>query len=135
VEILADEEATGPAAHAAAEEVRARYHRFAQLTLAMRGEWAQHVPTPSRPAVLADTLAARLPTATLTKQSLLEELSVPRRLTGVAELLTPPSKLTSRVAAMRIERFSGTAPQLARILHERATSGRPASRDRRTAPA
>lgn len=110
VELLLDEDAVGQAADTAADEVRRRYLHFAQLTLAMRGEWAQRVPSPPRPSQLADTLAARLPTSMETKQELLEELSVPRRLAGVSHLLDAAIEvLSSRVAAMRIERFSGTS--------------------------
>jgi Lon protease-like protein len=110
VEILSDLDATGPAAEAAAGDVRERYLRFAQLTLAMRGEWALRVPSPSQPSQLADTLAARLPAATKTKQALLEELAVPHRLAGVASLLEAAVEvLRMRLAAVRIERYSGTA--------------------------
>ncbi|MGH2584027.1 MAG: LON peptidase substrate-binding domain-containing protein, partial [Dehalococcoidia bacterium] len=105
VELLADLDANSGEAHAAAERVRERYLRFAQLTLALRGEWARRPQTPADPARLADALAARLPAPNATKQRLLEEITVPRRLAGVAAILDAAIEaLTPRVAALQTQR-------------------------------
>jgi len=87
VELLDDYDGDSGEAHAAATEVRALYLRFFQITLALRGEWARRVATPRAPGQLADTLAARLPADMEVKQLLLEDLSVPHRLSAVAVIL------------------------------------------------
>jgi Lon protease-like protein len=107
VELLGDIDGESEAAHAEAERVRALNLRFVQLTMAPRGEWTRRVPTPRSPGLLADYLAARLPAAAHVKQSLLEELSVPRRLAGVARLLEELiDALAPRVAALQRRRFT-----------------------------
>ena len=106
VELL--EDADSAEAERAAALVRERYLRFVQLTLAMRWEWTRRVATVVEPARLADSLASRLPAANDVKQTLLEELSVPRRLAAVAALLDAGIELlTPRVAAVQAQRRIG----------------------------
>jgi Lon protease-like protein len=108
VELLADVDADTEAAERAASLVRERYLRFVQLTLAMRWEWTRRVATVAEPVRLADSLASRLPAANDVKQTLLEELSVPRRLAAVAALLDAGIELlTPRVAAAQEQRRIG----------------------------
>jgi Lon protease-like protein len=105
VEPLADEDANSDAAVRAAAIVRERYLRFVQLTLALRWEWTRRVATVAEPDRLADSLASRLPAGNDVKQTLLEELSVPRRLAAVAALLDAGIELlTPRVLALQQER-------------------------------
>ena len=110
VELLAESDADSGDAFLQAERVRERYLRFFQLTLALRGEWTRRVATTAAPAMLADTLAYRLPAANDIKQALLEELSVPRRLAGVAAVLEAGIEaLRPRVAAVQQQRYAGTS--------------------------
>src|SRR5215216_5562333 len=110
VELLGDEETSSEAAERAALIVRDRYLRFVQLTLALRGEWTRRVATVAEPLRLADSLASRLPAANDVKQTLLEELSVPRRLAAVAALLDAGIELlTPRVAALKDQRRASPA--------------------------
>ena len=109
VELLASLDTDTPASYAAAERVRERYLRFFQLTLALRGEWTRRVATVAQPDRLADSIASRLPVGNDIKQGLLEELSVPARLAGVAAVLDAGIELlTPRVAAFRMQRFAAT---------------------------
>jgi Lon protease-like protein len=110
VELLTDEDRDAPEAERAAAIVRERYLRFMQLSLALRGEWTRRVPTVAEPWRLADSLASRLPAANDLKQTLLEELSVPRRLAAVAAVLDAGiAILEPRVSAFRQERYAGVA--------------------------
>jgi Lon protease-like protein len=107
VEILQGVDTRSVEADAAAAHVRERYLEFFNLTLALRGEWSRRVATVQEPDRLADSLASRLPVGNDTKQALLEELSVPRRLDGVAAVLDAAIEvLTPRVAASRAERYA-----------------------------
>jgi Lon protease-like protein len=110
VELLSDYDADSDAAQTEAERVRALFLRFTQLTMVPRGEWTRRVPTPRRLGVLADYLAARLPADTDVKQDLLEELSVPRRLSGVARILEDViAMLEPRIAAIHRRRVTDLA--------------------------
>jgi Lon protease-like protein len=107
VELLHGLDAHSVEADAAAEHVRERYLEYFNLTLALRGEWSRRVATVREPDRLADSLASRLPVGNDTKQALLEELSVPRRLNAVAAVLDAAIEvLTPRVAASRADRYS-----------------------------
>jgi Lon protease-like protein len=109
VEILAGLDTHSPEAAAAAETVRRLYLSFFQLTLALRGEWSRRVATVAEPDRLADSIASRLPVGNDTKQALLEELSVPRRLNSVAAVLNAAIEvLEQRVAALHTQRFAST---------------------------
>jgi Lon protease-like protein len=107
VELLQGIDTDTAEADAAAAHVRERYLEYFNLTLALRGEWSKRVATVREPDRLADSLASRLPVGNDTKQALLEELSVPRRLRGVAAVLDAAIEvLAPRVAASRAERHA-----------------------------
>lgn len=109
VDLLASSDGDTAEAERAADRVRERYLRFFQLTLALRGEWSRRVATVREPDRLADSIASRLPAGNETKQALLEELSVPRRLAGVAAVLDAAIEvLAPRVTALRTERYVST---------------------------
>lgn len=108
VELLNQQDADAPSAEVAAEAVRGRYLRFVQLGLALRGEWTLRAAAPRQPAHLADHVAARLPVEMQTKQRLLEELNVPRRLAAVSRILDVAiEELEPRVRALQARRYSG----------------------------
>jgi Lon protease-like protein len=110
VELLGEFDADSELAEVEAAHVRELFLRFTQLTMAARGEWTRRVPTPRQPGLLADYLAARLPAGTDVKQELLEELSVPRRLAGVARILDDVNAvLEQRIAAIHRRRFTDLA--------------------------
>lgn len=88
VEFLEDEDADAPETVEAAQRVSELFRQYTHLMLAVNGEWTRTIALPSRPGALADHVAARLELENRTKQRLLEELSVLRRLAVEQRLLT-----------------------------------------------
>lgn len=87
VELLADEDEDALVVEDSAASVRELFSEYTKLLLAANGEWTRHVGLPRRPGQLADYVASRLELDTRTRQRLLEELSVPRRLALVRRIL------------------------------------------------
>ena len=108
VDMLRDEEEESPAAAEAVERVRELYTRYSQLTLALNDEWSRRIALPRRPGSVADYVASRIEADPRTKQRLLEELSVPRRLALEQRLLENGVVLLgSRLESMRRQRYGG----------------------------
>ena len=108
VELLSDEDEEAPGVAAAAERVRELFAEYMHVTLALNGEWIRNVGMPQRPGALADHVAARLAIDARTKQRLLEELSVPRRLAIEQRLLqNGVVLLRGRLQELRREKFGG----------------------------
>ncbi len=104
VELLQDEDVVGT--EELAEEVGAMFAHFVRLTLALSGQWARVEGLPSSPSALADAVAQRLPIDLRHKQSLLETLSVRRRLEQEREFLSRVlPEMERRLARLRAQRW------------------------------
>jgi len=108
VEALAsvhDAEAENPDLADTAAALFAEYYR---LYLALSNQWARTMEMPGLPGDLADFIASRLGVSLWTKQQLLEELSVQRRLEIEIDILSDAIReLTPRVEAARMSRWRG----------------------------
>ena len=81
----------------------AEYHR---LYLAVSNQWARQIGMPGAPGELADFVASRMAVDPWTKQRLLEELSVRRRLEMEMETLSDAIRgMTPKVDAARARRW------------------------------
>lgn len=69
------------------EDVRSLFIDYSRLHLAISGQWARSVSTPTNPGTLSDFVAAHLAVGQGQKQQLLETLSVRSRLQAEASLL------------------------------------------------
>ena len=108
VELLSDEDEDAPGIETAVEHVRELFEEYMRVTLALNGEWIRNVGMPHRPGALADHVAARLAIDARTKQRLLEELSVPRRLAIEQRLLENGVELlTTRLEGARRQKYGG----------------------------
>lgn len=104
VELLQDEDLEG--SEGLAGQVGELFARFLRLTLAISGQWARSPGLPASPSALADAVAQRLPLDLRHKQSLLETLSVRRRLEREREfLLRALPELERRLARWRAQRW------------------------------
>lgn len=96
VDFLEEVDADSGAAWSVAETARERYVLASTLTLRLSAQWAREIPTPRTPAGLADHIASQIELPQELKQRLLEELSVPRRLSTEIDYLN--------TAIMQLER-------------------------------
>ena len=104
VELLQDEDVEGT--EPLADEVGDLFARFVRLTLALTGQWARGLALPRQPSPLADAVAQRLPLNLRHKQSLLETLSVRKRLEQEQQFLVRAlPELERRFARYRAQRW------------------------------
>lgn len=91
-----------------ADTAGALFAEYYRLQLALSDQWTRQVTMPADPGRLADFIAARLSVGLWTKQCLLEELSVKRRLEREVEILSEAIReLTPRVEAKQALRWYG----------------------------
>jgi Lon protease-like protein len=108
IEYLTDRDQDTAEAVQRADQVRARYEEFMRLVLAANGEWTRTVGLPRRPGALADYIAGRIDLDTRSKQKMLEELIVPRRLQAMAAVLDQAiPTAAARLATVQRMRFAG----------------------------
>ena len=93
VDLLSDEAEDAPGIEEAVAQVSALFTEYARLTFALNDEWTRIVKLPKRPGGLADYVGAHINVATSLKQQLLEQLSVPRRLSLCRRVLEPGIEL------------------------------------------
>ena len=108
VEYVASVEVDAPDVAPVAERVAALYGEQKRLSMALSGQWTRTVGLPRDPDALADAVAAGLDQPAATKQELLAELSLPRRLKREVDLLGERIRaLTERWEEQRARRYSG----------------------------
>ncbi len=91
-----------------ADTATALFGEYYRLYLALSGQWARQLGMPGEPGRLADFIASRLRVSLWTKQRLLEEMSVRRRLEMEIDLLADTIReLTPQVEAARAARWRG----------------------------
>ena len=89
-----------------ADTAAALFAEYFRLSLAAANQWSRQVKMPGGPHELADFVASRLSVSLWTKQRLLEELSVRRRLELEKELLSDAIRdLMPKVDAARVRRW------------------------------
>ena len=89
-----------------AETVAALFAEYYRLYLAVSNQWARQIGMPGGAAELADFVGSRLAVSPWTKQRLLEELSVRRRLDMELETLSDAIReMTPKVVAARAQRW------------------------------
>ena len=89
-----------------AETVGALFAEYYRLYLAVSNQWARQIGMPGGAAELADFVGSRLAVSLWTKQRLLEELSVRRRLDMELETLSDAIReMTPKVDAARAQRW------------------------------
>jgi len=89
-----------------AETVAALFAEYYRLYLAVSNQWARQIGMPGGAAELADFVGSRLAVSLWTKQRLLEELSVRRRLDMELETLSDAIReMTPKVDAARAQRW------------------------------
>lgn len=94
-----------------AEAVGAQFGEYYRLFLAASNQWARQVALPASPCQLADFVASRLAVDLWTKQRLLEELSVRRRLEMEREALSEAIRdIVPKVDAARAQRWRALGP-------------------------
>lgn len=110
VEILQTEAGDEAQERELAEAAGALFAEYTRLYLAISNQWARSIEMPSAPDALADFIASRLSVGLWSKQRLLEELSVRRRLALELDLLGDAIReLTVRVDSARTARWRGFA--------------------------
>lgn len=87
VSLLAEEDEDAPGIEQVMTRVSELFAEYVRLGLAIGNEWSREITLPHRPASLADAIASRIELEPQGKQRLLEELSVPRRLSTERRLL------------------------------------------------
>ncbi len=108
VEMLSDEGEDAAGIAETLERVGGLFNEYARLTIALADGWTRRFSLPRRPGTLADYVGARLQIDARTKQRLLEELSVPRRLALERRLLENGVELlAARLEAVRRVKFGG----------------------------
>ncbi len=111
VEALESREGEGEAASDLASSVAALFAEYYRLFLAVSNQWSRQIGMPSGPSELADFVASRLAVSLWTKQRLLEELSVRRRLEMELDTLSDTIRdLTPKVDAARAHRWRALGP-------------------------
>jgi len=89
-----------------AETVAALFAEYYRIYLAVSNQWARQIGMPGGAAALADFVGSRLAVSLWTKQRLLEELSVRRRLDMELETLSDAIReMTPKVDAARAQRW------------------------------
>jgi len=89
-----------------ADTVAALFAEYHRLYLAVSNQWTRQIGMPGAPGELADFVASRMAVDPLTKQRLLEELSVRRRLEMELETLSDAIReMTPNVDAVRARRW------------------------------
>lgn len=89
-----------------AETVAALFAEYYRIYLAVSNQWARQIGMPGGAAELADFVGSRLAVSPWTKQRLLEELSVRRRLDMELETLSDAIReMTPKVDAARAQRW------------------------------
>lgn len=89
-----------------AETVAALFAEYYRIYLAVSNQWARQIGMPGGPSELADFVGSRLAVSPWTKQRLLEELSVRRRLDMELETLSDAIReMTPKVDAARAQRW------------------------------
>jgi Lon protease-like protein len=107
VETLASRD-EGPQASDRADTAVALFGEYYRLFLALSGQWARELGMPGEPGPLADFIGSRLAVSLWTKQRLLEELSIGRRLEMEVEILSDAIReMTPRVQAAQASRWRG----------------------------
>lgn len=108
IDLLADEDEDTPGIDTAVARAGELFSAYTRLRLALTDEWTRRVSLPPRPGAAADHIASRIDTDARTKQRLLEELSVPRRLALEQRLLeNGVVLLTSRLESVRRQKLGG----------------------------
>ena len=88
------------------DTVAALFGEYYRLYLAVSNQWTRQIAMPQAAGHLADFVASRLAVSMWTKQRLLEELSVQRRLEMEMETLSDAIReMTPRVDAARAQRW------------------------------
>ncbi len=106
VEMLTDEDEDAPGIKEAVARVGELFTEYSRLAYALNDEWTRTVRLPRRPGGLADYVGAQLNIEASLKQQLLEQLSVPRRLSLCRRLLEPATELVAaRLAEARRVKF------------------------------
>jgi len=108
VETLDSTDAEGEDVAEMAETVGALFAEYYRLYLAVSNQWARQIGMPGGAAELADFVASRLAVSPWTKQRLLEELSVRRRLETELDTLSDAIReMTPKVNVARAQRWRG----------------------------
>ena len=108
VEYLEDADGERPSVQAAAERTAALYREYDQIVQALTDQWTRRLSLPDRPGLLADHIAARIDLDIRSRQQLVEELSVARRLEMVERLLdNAVVLLRARLDSARRVKFGG----------------------------
>ena len=111
VQPLESTEGEGPEARDLADTVAALFAEYYRLYLAVSNQWSRQISMPSAPGELADFVASRLSVSLWTKQRLLEELSVRRRLEMEVDTLSDAIRdLTWKVDTARAQRWRALGP-------------------------
>ncbi len=111
VQPLESMEGEGQEARDLADTVGALFAEYYRLFLAVSNQWSRQIGMPSGPGELADFVAARLSVGLWTKQRLLEELSIRRRLEMELDTLSNTIRdLTPKVDAARAHRWRALGP-------------------------
>lgn len=91
-----------------ADTAASLFAEYYRLYLALSNQWTRQIGLPGEAGALADFIAARLAVSLWTKQRLLEELSVRRRLEMEIDLLSEAIReMAPRVEAARAIRWQG----------------------------
>ena len=108
VEPLDSTDADGEDVAELAETVGALFAEYYRLYLAVSNQWARQIGMPGGAAELADFVGSRLAVSLWTKQRLLEELSVRRRLEAELDTLSDAIReMTPKVNVARTQRWRG----------------------------
>ena len=111
VQALESTEGEGHEARDLASTVAALFAEYYRLFLAVSNQWSRQIGMPSSPGELADFVASRLSVDLSTKQRLLEEISVRRRLEMELDTLSDTIRdLTPKVDAARAHRWRALGP-------------------------
>ncbi len=106
VELLQSTDAEGAEVKDLGDTVAALFGEYYRLYLAVSNQWTRQIAMPEAAGELADFVASRLAVSMWTKQQLLEELSVRRRLEMEMETLSEAIReMTPKVDAARAQRW------------------------------
>ncbi len=106
VEPLQSTDGEGQEVTDVADTVAALFAEYHRLYLAVSNQWSRQIGMPGAPGMLADFVASRMAVDPWTKQRLLEELSVRRRLEMELETLSDAIReMTPKVDATRARRW------------------------------